>query len=87
MGSIKVGDKVPDVELCFDYPPKKINVAEYTKDKRVVIVGLPGKFDGMFRSLKMVFSQCWLNLLLLQVPSHQPEANFWFRGIWKKKTI
>jgi len=39
-----VGDKVPSVELHKGFPPEKINMADYCKDKNVVFVGLPGAF-------------------------------------------
>jgi peroxiredoxin len=39
---IKTGDSVPDVALDIDFPPKKVNVLEHSKGKKVVILGLPG---------------------------------------------
>ena len=39
-----VGDKLPNVELFKGFPPEKVNLAEYYKDKSVIIVGLPGAF-------------------------------------------
>jgi len=41
---IKVGAKFPDVELHLGFPPDKINMLERLKDKKVVILGLPGAF-------------------------------------------
>lgn len=43
-GFASVGDKLPSVEIHQGFPPKKYDLAEYTKDKDVVIVGLPGAF-------------------------------------------
>lgn len=34
----------PELELFSDFEPKKINVLEYTKGKKVIIIGLPGAF-------------------------------------------
>ena len=43
--NIAVGDSIPAVELFQGFPdPKKIDIADYVKDKSVVIVGLPGAF-------------------------------------------
>lgn len=39
-----VGDKMPSVELHKGFPPHKVNMADYTKDKKVILVGLPGAF-------------------------------------------
>jgi alkyl hydroperoxide reductase subunit AhpC len=39
-----IGSQVPSVELHKNFPPEKINIQEYTKDRNVVIVGLPGAF-------------------------------------------
>jgi peroxiredoxin len=33
-----------DLELFSDFEPKKINVLEHTKGKKVIIIGLPGAF-------------------------------------------
>jgi len=34
----------PELELFSDFEPKKINVLEYTKGKKVILMGLPGAF-------------------------------------------
>lgn len=39
-----VGDQLPSVELHLGFPPKKYNVADFCKDKSVILVGLPGAF-------------------------------------------
>jgi len=44
MAPIKAGDKIPSIEFDFGFPPEKINVAEYVKGKKVIILGLPGAF-------------------------------------------
>mmetsp|Transcript_148056 Transcript_148056/g.258252 ORF Transcript_148056/g.258252 Transcript_148056/m.258252 type:complete len:116 (-) Transcript_148056:707-1054(-) len=41
---IAVGSKFPDVELDFGFPPEKINMLERLKEKKVIIMGLPGAF-------------------------------------------
>jgi peroxiredoxin len=42
--AVKVGDMIPDVSLDSGFPPEKVNLREFTKGKRVVLVGLPGAF-------------------------------------------
>jgi 2-Cys peroxiredoxin 5 len=42
MAPIKVGDKIPSIELHHGFPPEKINAADYVKGKKVIILGLPG---------------------------------------------
>jgi 2-Cys peroxiredoxin 5 len=44
MAPIAAGDAVPAVELNQGFPPNKVNLAEYTKGKKVVLMGLPGAF-------------------------------------------
>ena len=39
-----VGDKLPSVELHIGFPPKKHNLADFAKDKSILLVGLPGAF-------------------------------------------
>lgn len=41
---IKAEDQVPNEEFHHGFPPEKINVSEYTKGKKVLILGLPGAF-------------------------------------------
>jgi len=42
--NVKVGDMIPDVSLDSGFPPDKVSLREFTKGKRVVLVGLPGAF-------------------------------------------
>ena len=37
-----VGDQLPSVELHLGFPPKKHNLADFAKDKSILLVGLPG---------------------------------------------
>jgi len=39
-----VGDQLPSVELQIGWPPVKHNLAEFAKDKSILVVGLPGAF-------------------------------------------
>jgi len=39
-----VGDSLPSVELHQGFPPKKYNLADFAKDKNVILLGLPGAF-------------------------------------------
>jgi hypothetical protein len=41
---IKVGDKVPSVNVHSGFPPEMVNVADYVKGRNTIIVGLPGAF-------------------------------------------
>jgi len=41
---VAVGDKLPSVELNEDFPPDKVNIAEYAKGKSILMIGLPGAF-------------------------------------------
>jgi hypothetical protein len=43
-GPALVGSKLPSVEIDCGFPPEKVNLAERTKGKRVILVGLPGAF-------------------------------------------
>ena len=44
--AVKVGGKVPAVPMFYDFgnPDAKHNMAEYTANKKVAVVGLPGAF-------------------------------------------
>jgi hypothetical protein len=39
-----VGDTLPSVELHQSFPPKKYNLADFAKNKNILLVGLPGAF-------------------------------------------
>lgn len=39
-----VGDSLPSVELHQGFPPKQYNLADFAKDKSILLVGLPGAF-------------------------------------------
>jgi hypothetical protein len=42
---VKGGDTLPSATLFQDFPdPQSIDIADYVKDKNVIIVGLPGAF-------------------------------------------
>jgi len=41
---IKVGDKLPSVELFEGTPATKVNIADAAKGKKIVIFGVPGAF-------------------------------------------
>ncbi|KAM7359789.1 peroxiredoxin 5 [Cochliomyia hominivorax] len=44
MAPIKVGDKIPAVDLFEDSPANKINTSDLTSNKKVIIFGVPGAF-------------------------------------------
>lgn len=48
-GFAAVGDQLPSVELHHTFPPKKVNLAEFAADKRVILLGLPGAFTPTVR--------------------------------------
>ena len=37
-----IGNQLPSVELHIGFPPKKHNLADFVKDKSILLVGLPG---------------------------------------------
>jgi len=37
-------DKLPAATLDYGFPPEKIDLVEHTKDKNVILMGLPGAF-------------------------------------------
>jgi len=41
---IKVGDKIPSVELFENTPAEKVNMSDFCSGKKVVIFGVPGAF-------------------------------------------
>jgi hypothetical protein len=42
--SIKVGNLIPSVSLDKGFKKEKVNLADFTKGKKVILVGLPGAF-------------------------------------------
>lgn len=42
--SAKVGEPLPSVEIYVGNPPRRVNIADRVKGKRVLVVGLPGAF-------------------------------------------
>ncbi len=44
--AVKVGGKIPAVDMFYDFGDSeaKHNMAEYTANKKVAVVGLPGAF-------------------------------------------
>jgi len=45
LAKVKVGDAFPaGVSLDVGFPPEKLNVADFCRGKKVVLVGLPGAF-------------------------------------------
>ena len=42
--NVEVGESIPDVSIDYDFPPDKVNLAEYSKDKSLLLIGLPGAF-------------------------------------------
>jgi hypothetical protein len=42
--AITPGTKIPSVELDSGFPPKRVNMAEHTAGRKVMVVGLPGAF-------------------------------------------
>jgi peroxiredoxin len=44
LASIKTGEKIPAVSLDFGFPPQKVFLPDYTSNKNMLIIGLPGAF-------------------------------------------
>ena len=42
--SVADGDASPSVELHEGFPPEMVNLADYSKGKKMILVGLPGAF-------------------------------------------
>jgi peroxiredoxin len=42
--AIRVGDRVPSIDLDYGFPPEKINLADRVAGKNVIVVSLPGAF-------------------------------------------
>lgn len=53
-----VGDKLPSVELHHGFPPKKYNLADFAKDKSILLVGLPGAFTPV-RTCEILKVENW----------------------------
>jgi len=43
-GFASVGDQLPSVDLHLGFPPTKHNLADFAKDKSILLIGLPGAF-------------------------------------------
>ena len=59
-GFASVGDQLPSVDLHLGFPPEKHNLADFAKDKAILLVGLPGAFTPTWYVL--VFQRtlhCW----------------------------
>lgn len=42
--AIKQGDMLPNIGLDQGFPPEKVMMGDFCKDKTFVLVGLPGAF-------------------------------------------
>ena len=42
--AIKVGDKLPAIDIDWGFPPETVNMGAWTTGKTSIIVGLPGAF-------------------------------------------
>ena len=42
--NVAVGDSIPAVDLHKEFPPDMVPLADYAKDKSLLMVGLPGAF-------------------------------------------
>ena len=48
--AITPGSKIPSLDLDSGFPPNKVNMEEYTKGRKVFVVGLPGAFTPTWSS-------------------------------------
>jgi len=44
--SVNMAALPADVTLDVGFPPEKFNLAEYSKGKNIILMGLPGAFTG-----------------------------------------
>jgi peroxiredoxin len=44
VGSVEVGDSIPNVNLHLGFPPLPVNLKQRVAGKKVILVGLPGAF-------------------------------------------
>jgi peroxiredoxin len=44
LSPIQAGNKIPWVDLHWNFPPQRVNVPSYTAGRNVIVVGLPGAF-------------------------------------------
>jgi len=42
--NIHIGDKLPNVALDYGFPPEKLMMEDMCKNKKIVLMGLPGAF-------------------------------------------
>ena len=62
---IQSGDKLPSVDLYENTPATKVNIAEMTAGKKVIIFGVPGAFTP--GCSKVFFIACFHCLFLKSV--------------------
>lgn len=41
---VAVGDSLPAIDLHINFPPDMVNLADRSKGKSILIIGLPGAF-------------------------------------------
>ena len=59
-GFASVGDQLPSVDLHLGFPPEKHNLADFAKDKAILLVGLPGAFTPTWYVLVCQTTlHCW----------------------------
>lgn len=79
--TIKEGDKIPSVELHSGFPPKKVNMADYCKGNKVILLGLPGGKSQEYLcgvDEVLVFSHFWhRNMLMYSVFSSVSLKGMW----------
>jgi len=52
--NVAAGDSLPSVELFSGFPDvEKVNIADYAKNKNIIIVGLPGAFTPTWSSVQV----------------------------------
>ena len=59
---IQSGDKLPSVDLYENTPATKVNIAEMTAGKKVIIFGVPGAFTpGCSKVFIIILFSCYFN--------------------------
>jgi hypothetical protein len=47
-GMASVGDQLPSVDLQIGFPPQNHNLADFAKNKKIILLGLPGACTFIF---------------------------------------
>ncbi|KAL7978194.1 hypothetical protein Chor_005181 [Crotalus horridus] len=60
MAALKIGDKLPNVEVYEGDPSNKINLSSLFKGKKGILFGVPGAFTPGCSQVSKSLCGCWL---------------------------